>query len=444
MSYDPLHSISPGEGLDHVDSYWAATAGPSPGDDGRLQSPIETDVAIIGGGYTGLSCAFHLAKRYGVRPVVLEANRPVWGCSGRNGSFAGPALGRVSLSEWTARWGEVGARSLWAEAVSAVETVRSLIKEGNIDCDVQPDGRMRVAHAHSTVKKLEEDASVLRSFGTEFQMLTPSEIGEKHFKGKEAHAALRTTYGFVLHPMKLGYGILRMAREAGATVHSASPVLHWSKHGQTHCLDTPDGKVYAKRIVFATNGYTNERLHPTLDSRLLPVLSNIVVTRPMTEAEIGESNFVTTDSISDTRKFLNYFRRLPDGRVMLGSRGPIRESGSAPHRDRLLQIIRRKFPALHSISADYFWGGWVALTPDYMPHVGHAEDDATTFYAMGYCGSGVTAANQAGRRLAEYLGESKAVPVQLNVQPPRYPLARFRRVGQVAAFQWYSLSDALT
>jgi len=82
MSYDPLHSISPGEGLDHVDSYWAATAGPSPGDDGRLQSPIETDVAIIGGGYTGLSCAFHLAKRYGVRPVVLEANRPVWVAAG--------------------------------------------------------------------------------------------------------------------------------------------------------------------------------------------------------------------------------------------------------------------------------------------------------------------------------------------------------------------------
>ena len=103
MSYDPLHSISPGEGLNHVDSYWAATAGTPPGDDGRLQSQIETDVAIIGGGYTGLSCAFHLAKRYGVRPVVLEANRPVWGCSGRNGSFAGPALGRVSLSEWTTR-----------------------------------------------------------------------------------------------------------------------------------------------------------------------------------------------------------------------------------------------------------------------------------------------------------------------------------------------------
>ena len=82
--------------------------------------------------------------------------------------------------------------------MSAVETVRSLIKEGNIDCDVQPDGRMCVAHAHSTVKNLEEDASVLRSFGTEFEMLTPSEIGAKHFKGKEAHAALRTTYGLSL------------------------------------------------------------------------------------------------------------------------------------------------------------------------------------------------------------------------------------------------------
>ena len=444
MSYDPLTAPGPGEGLAHVESYWAATAGPVPADDGQLNSGIDTDIAIIGAGYTGLSCAYYLAQRYGARPVVLEANQPLWGCSGRNGSFAGPALGRVALREWSARWGETGARSLWDEALAAVGTVRDLIQEGGIDCDVQPDGRMRLAHAMSTVKLLEDDARVLQSFGSNCEMLSAADIAAQHFRGNEAYAALRTTDGFCLHPMKFGYGILRMAREAGAVVYSASPVLKWTRHGDVHHLGTPAGEVRAKRIVFATNGYTNELLHPALKARLLPVLSNIVVTRPMTEAEQAESNLVTRDSISDTRKFLNYYRRLPDGRLMLGSRGAILESGSAPHRERLLQIVRRKFPALGSITVDYFWGGWVALTPDMMPHVGHAEEDASVCFALGYCGSGVTAANHAGRRLAEYLGEGRAVPVHLNQPLPRYPLARLRRLGQFAAFQWFTMSDALT
>ena len=94
MSYDPLAAESPGTGLAHVDSFWAATSGAVPPDDGPLQSAADVDVAIIGGGYTGLSCAYHLAREHGVRATVLEANRPGWGCSGRNGGFARAAIGR--------------------------------------------------------------------------------------------------------------------------------------------------------------------------------------------------------------------------------------------------------------------------------------------------------------------------------------------------------------
>ncbi len=102
MSYDPLRAPNPGRGLAHAQSYWAATAGPAPADDGPVAGDRETEVAIIGGGYTGLSCAAYLAREHGIRALVLEANRPGWGCSGRNGSFLRPTLGRLSHSDWVA------------------------------------------------------------------------------------------------------------------------------------------------------------------------------------------------------------------------------------------------------------------------------------------------------------------------------------------------------
>lgn len=442
MHYDPLTAPSPGEGLPHVPSYWAATAGPSPGDDGPLWASVETDVAIIGGGYTGLSCAAYLARDYGLRPVVLEANRPMWGCSGRNGSFVGPMLGRVPFTQWTKRWGKGGARALWAEANEAVQTVRSLIRTGAIDCDVQPDGRMRLAHTNRKVRSLAADCEALRCFGADAEMLSGDEIARDHFFGREAFGALRLTNGFAVHPLKLGFGIASMARTAGAIVHSASPVLTWEKRGATHLLRTPNGEVRAKNVVFATNGYTNERLHPALAGGLLPLISNIVVTRPMTANERAACNLVSTDCLSDTRKFLSYFRRLPDDRIMLGNRGPLTEGGAEVHEQWLLSRVRDKFPALADITVDYFWGGWVALTHDAMPHVTCANDDPTVLYALGYCGSGVAAANHAGRRLAERLGENKTVLPQIASSLPRFPLAQFRRLGQALAFQWYHLRDA--
>ena len=443
MRYDPLTASGPGNGLPHVPSYWAATAGPQPGDDGPLWESLDTDVAIIGGGYTGLSCAAYLARDYGSRAVVLEANRPVWGCSGRNGSFVGPMLGRVPFTEWCKRWGEDGARALWVEANEAVQTVRSLIRNGAIDCDVQPDGRTRLAHTHAKVKGLAADCEVLQRFGSDAEMLSGDEISRDHFAGREAFGALRLTNGFALHPLKFGYGIASMARAAGAVVHSASPVLSWEKRGTTHHLRTPNGEVRAKHVVVATNGYTNERLHPSLAGGLLPLISNIVVTRPMSPVERAACNFVSTDCLSDTRKFLSYFRRLPDDRIMLGNRGPLTEGGADAHEQWLLSRIREKFPALADITADYFWGGWVALTADAMPHVACADDDPTLLYALGYCGSGVAAANHAGRRLAERLGENKAVLPHLARSLPRFPFARFRRLGQALAFQWYHLRDAI-
>jgi taurine dehydrogenase large subunit len=446
MVYDPLKAAHPGRGLVHDESYWTATAGPEPADDGPLDGDRETDIAIIGGGYTGLSCAYHLARTFGARPVVLEANRAGWGCSGRNGSFARPALGRLKYTDWVAKWGVDRARALFAESLEALETVRALIREGEIACDVQPEGSLRIAHRASAVAGLERDHRVLtETFGYPAELLDHAALAARHFKGEEAHAALRMPDSFALHPLKLVGGLLDMARAAGAAVQGGSPVTAWRKEGARHVLETPGGRVRARTVVLATNGYAQERLHPLLRSRLLPLLSNIVVTRPMTAEEKAACNLVTTDVMYDTRRMLNYFRRLPDDRMMLGNRGPITADPAvlAAHREVLLDNLKRKFPPLGEITADYFWGGWVAFSRDFMPHVHHAEGDPSVHYALGYCGSGVSAALHAGRRLAERIGGRGEVHPLLDRPLPRIPFGALRRLAQRAIFMWYAVRDEL-
>ncbi|NQV47376.1 MAG: FAD-binding oxidoreductase [Rhodospirillaceae bacterium] len=446
MLKDPLKAPYPGLGEDHPDTYWAATAGPLAGDDGPLKEDMETDVAIIGGGYTGLSTAYFLAREYGIRAVVLEANRPGWGCSGRNGSFVMSTIGRHGYDTWVEKWGMKTALALYAEGKAALATVHELIDVGGIDCDCQPEGLLKMAHRPSRITKLEAEQKVLAEvFGGHSELLDAQAIADTHFQGAEAYAALRTLGNFTLHPLKLLNGVLILARAAGAVVHGASPVINWSKDSRHHVLMTPGGRVRAKRVVMAGNGYTFDGLHKTLRGCHLPVLSNIIVTRPMSATELAESRFVSTDAMLDTRHTSTYFRRLPDNRVMMGGRGPITAtpSGLAAHRQALLNVVRTKFPALGQITADYFWDGWVNVSYDYMPHIHHAKDDVSVHYAGGYTGKGVAFSLHAGRLLAASLtGNSTAHPRLPFLSPmPRYPLAAFRRLGQRALLMWYRYLD---
>ena len=446
MTYDPLSASGPGKGLDHPPSYWAATAGPEPEDDGALNGDRETDVAIIGGGYTGFSTAYHIARDLGTNPVVLEANRCGWGCSGRNGGFVRPALGRLDHGKWIENWGLDGARGLFAECLSAVELTREIIDSGKIDCDMQTAGGLEMAHLANRCEGLKAKQKLLRErfdFDTEF--LDADALAVRHFRGQEAFGALREQTSFGLHPLKLTYGLHQLARGAGAVVHVASPVTAWDKDGDKHVLRTPGGRLRADQVVIATNGYSTERLLKPVRARTLPVLSSIIVTRPMTAEEKAACNLLTSHVMLDTRKVRPYFRRLPDDRLMLGGRG---SPGDAPgqqarQKDALLAILKCKFPALQDITVDYFWGGWVNISYDFMPHIHRCEDDRSVFYAMGYNGTGVASAILAGKRLAESMGGNEmTIPPPLRTALPRFPLPAFRRLGQQAMVQWYRYHDS--
>ena len=224
-----------------------------------------------------------------------------------------------------------------------------------------------------------------------------------HLGGTQSYGALRIPDALAIHPLKLAMGMLRMARAAGATVYTGTPVLNIGKRGAQHELTTPHGIVRAKTLVLATNGYTPPALHRALASTLLPALSHIIVTRPLTQSEIDGANFQTRHVLTDTRKLLYYWRRLPDNRILFGGRGLITENPAhnAAQRDFLLAELRAKYPALANVTVDYDWHGWVCVTRDFLPHVHHAADDHSVHYAVGYQGSGVAMSLYAGKLLAQ-------------------------------------------
>src|SRR5258707_297270 len=174
---------------------------------------------------------------------------------------------------------------------------------------------------------------------------------------------------------------------------------------------------------------------------LLPVLSHIIVTRPLTPEEIHASNFVTRHVMTDSRKLLYYWRRLPDDRIMFGGRGLIVDSPahSARQRDFLLAELTAKYPALRRVTVDYDWHGWVCLTRDFLPHIYRAEDDTSVHYALGSQGSGVSLSLHAGKLLAQRVaGHELANPLPPTTTPlARYPLHSLIRIPQRAMYLYY-------
>jgi taurine dehydrogenase large subunit len=277
-------------------------------------------------------------------------------------------------------------------------------------------------------------------------MLTAQEVHGQYCKDQEAAGAMHEPLGICVHPLKLAYGYQRLARALGVKVHTGSPVTNWRTEGGVHHLATPGGTVRARSVGIATGGYTAPGLYPGLKNRSMPVLSNSIVTRPLTPQELAATGFQTCQAITDTRTLRHYYRLLPDNRLQIGSRSSITgaDASNPLHYQRLLQGMQRKFPPLRGIQIDYSWWGWVDVSHDMMPRVVQADPAQQVFYALGYGGNGVSFAAHAGLRLAERMAGLRNPVADLpiyNSPLPGHLFAPFRRLGQRALYQWYALQD---
>jgi len=444
-TYDPLASPNVGHGMRYAPTYWVGTAGTAPEDDGPVAADQDADVVIIGSGFTGLATAVFLAQEHGIKATVLEANQSAWGCTSRNGGQGQNASGRLYRSQWIKRWGLDTAKRLDLEIRNGFETFKSLVAQ--VDCEAQDKGHLYTAHRPKKVAFLENEARLMReTFGYKTKMLTREELHEMYCGDQEAAAAMYEPEGVGVHPLKLAYGYHRLARRLGAKIHTSSPVQGWETREGMHYLRTPGGVVRARHVGIATGAYGGEFLSPLLRQRVMPILSNSLVTRPLTPAEIKACGFHSNAFITDTRTLRFYYRLLPDNRFQIGSRSAITgaDAEAPEHLELLKRGMLRKFPALKNVDVDYSWWGWVDVSHDMMPRIVQPDPAQTIFYALGYGGNGVAFSAHAGKRLADRIAgkEDKAFDLPIYNSPlPGHLFAPFRRLGQAMLYRWYYLRD---
>ena len=456
--YDPLVAANPGAGRGYAPTYWVASAGTPPADDGPIQGDVDVDVVVIGSGSTGMSTALYLAQEHGIQAVVLEANQTAWGCSSRSGGQGQNASGRLTRSQWIERWGLDTAKALDTEIRTGFENFKALTRE--IECDAFDGGHLYIAHRKEKVAYLQEQTRVRRDiFGYKAKMLTTEELREQYCDERDAHAAMWEPEGVGIHPLKFTFGLMRKARALGVKVHTASPVQGWQTINGVHHLQTPGGVVRARRVAVCTGGYTGQGLNPLLKNKILPILSNSVTTRPLTAAELAATNFRSQTFLTDTRTLRFYYRLLPDNRLQLGSRSAITgaESEDPGHLKLLTDAIARKFPPLAGIEIEHSWWGWVDVSHDMMPRIARPDPAQTVWHAVGYGGNGVSFSTWAGKRLAERVAGKDAGQAVFNLpiynSPLEYPnlfnvvrsqaFAPFRRFGQYFLYKWYWMQDEL-
>ena len=410
---------------------------------------MDVDVVVVGSGYTGLSCAIHLAKEHGIKATVLEANTVAWGCSTRNGGQAQISSGRLKRSEWIKRWGVDVAKKMHGEVIEAFDVFRDLIANNGFDCEPQDGGHYYLAHKPKVMARLEAESKLLNdTFGYGSRIISRDELHAEHVKDQEAAGAMHEPDGTCIHAGKLAFGYLETARRLGAKVHPGSPVMGWKVRGGIHHLTTPGGTVRARAVALATAGYTPPGLHSRTKNRLMPILSNSIVTRVLSDDEKEACGIKTCSPLTDTRTLRHYYRYLPDGRVQIGSRSAItgQDAENPKHLDLLLEGLYRKFPALQGVDIDYSWWGWVDVSHDMMPRIFQPDREHAIYYAMGYGGNGVMYSAQAGRRMAQMVagkGEGLDLPIFTSQLPSHGILTPFRRMGQRAMYVWYYLNDEL-
>ncbi|AMO92855.1 FAD binding domain protein [Collimonas fungivorans] len=428
-----MKNLSAGQAL--PPSLWAATA-IAPLTTAPLNASRKADVVVVGGGYTGLSTALHLAEA-GAEVCLLEASEPGWGASGRNGGQVIPGL-KYDPDRLNVMFGSKKGELLVDTIGKAADTVFDLVEKYGIECDAVRNGWIQPAHSAQVMRALEKRAAQWAERGAPVEMLDRSQVTQRIGTPAYVGGWIDRRAGSI-QPLSYCRGLARAAKAHGAAIHGNTLVSSLQRQDGHWQVRTAGGAcVTADQVVIATNGYTGD-LWPRLKQSVIAANSFIVATRPL-PPELGDSILAGGQVVSDSRRLLLYYRRDAYGRLLMGGRGPFPDPTGAQDFSHLERSLALLFPQLAQVDYEFRWAGRVAITRDFLPHV--HEPAAGLTIALGYNGRGIGMASTMGRCLARRLLSAKAAPFPFpvsTIQPiPLHGLQRFYIAAGVA---YYSILD---
>lgn len=419
----------------HAPSLYAETAGPTP-EHPPLRGDARAAVAVVGGGYAGLSAALHLARR-GVDVALLEAHRLGWGASGRNGGQLsyGP---RSDIRDYERRLGAEPAARIWTLSTEATHLVRRLIAQHEIECELRP-GHLEAAWREADAREMAEYAEhVATRYGHASIRPLDRDETRARIRSPAYVGGLEDGEGGHLDPLKLALGLARVAAAAGARLHERSEVRAIEARPDGVVLRTAEATLRAERILLACNGYL-DGLDRRVAARVMPINNFVVATEPL-----GDRNPLPAgDCVADSKFVLNYFRPTADGRLLFGGGETYSARFPADVRAFVRRPLARVFPQLADVPITHGWGGTLAITRTRAPLF--LALDERRLAIGGWSGAGVHMAVMGGRIAADALaGDGRDWAAMAAAAAPAFPGGdRLRPLLLRAAMAWYALRDRL-
>jgi glycine/D-amino acid oxidase-like deaminating enzyme len=370
-----------------------------------LRGSHKADIVIIGGGYTGLSAAYNIRKKFPDKKImILEGACCGYGASGRNGGFCVA----TSLMDTDCKDAYTRKRNLKV-SMQGVDQIKEFISVYGLDCDFDEKGMLDVAMDEGQVKVMERDFKIFKDWGLNVEMLHGKDL-EKEIKSPKYIAGLKMDHGATLNPAKLARGMKRIVEDMGVEIREQSLVTRVIP-GKVNHVDTELGDVKAPIMVIATNAYSHKI--GFFQNQIFPLYTYVIATEPLSQQQWDAIGWQNRQGLSDYRNLFNYMIPSADGRIIIGGSDSLYYDHDriVPGNNKsisqlILKDLVETFPQLAGIKVEHAWGGPTAGSLDLQPSVGVMGDHDNIYYGVGY-GEGVPSSQTGGKMIAELMAGEK-------------------------------------